>query len=65
MIINVTYFQLETLKKLRKVSPISSIQEVRHNPFNKSYNNREQHHSSEFEKVLDERIKIYQKGAQK
>lgn len=65
MSINLTYIQEYINRKVKKVAPVSSAQKIRHNLFKNQYSSAKHNNSSSFEEVLEERIKIYQKGTRK
>lgn len=65
MSINITYIQSQLDKKVQIIAPVSSIQEIHHNPFKKQNNNTSHQKNLSFQTVLDERIKVYQKDARK
>ena len=66
MTINFSFIKRDILKRVRKVTPVSSISKVYHNSSKKQDNfSREQNIYPSFKEVLDSVVEEYEKGIQK
>lgn len=65
MSINFSYIQPQIGKKIQRIAPVTSIQKMHQNPFEKKDNNPKKQNQSDFQSLLDESMEKYQKGTSK
>lgn len=66
MAINFSFIKKDILKRVRKVTPVSSVSKVYHNSSQKQESfSRNQNTYPSFKEVLDSAIKEHEKGVQK